>query len=104
MSGTRILFVEHHGQIVGGGQLSLLALMRHLECYEPHCVTGGGGSMTEAVAGRFPGEGAPPGGIPFRITGDLWIGSLFPDSEIIIQFIQFDENNNVGGYSEKLQG
>lgn len=49
MKGRPILFVEHHGQIVGGGQFSLLVLMQGLEHYEPHCVTGGEGSMTEAV-------------------------------------------------------
>ncbi len=45
----RILFVEHHGQIVGGGQFSLLALMQNLKCCDPFCVTGGEGSMTDAV-------------------------------------------------------
>ena len=49
MVGKRILFVEHHGQIVGGGQFSLLALIQNLEQYEPLCAIGGRGSMSEAV-------------------------------------------------------
>lgn len=49
MSGRVILFVEHHGEIVGGGQFSLLALMQHLQDYRPHCATGGEGTMTAAV-------------------------------------------------------
>ncbi|MBT4979617.1 MAG: glycosyltransferase [Gemmatimonadetes bacterium] len=52
MSRQGILFVEHQGEIVGGGQFSLLALMQHLKNYEPHCVTGGTGTMTAAVRER----------------------------------------------------
>ncbi|MFT5086123.1 MAG: glycosyltransferase involved in cell wall biosynthesis [Candidatus Latescibacterota bacterium] len=51
MSRQKILFVEHQGEIVGGGQFSLLALMQHLQNYTPHCVTGGQGTMTTAVQG-----------------------------------------------------
>ena len=49
MSRHNILFVEHQGEIVGGGQFSLLGLMQHMQAYRPHCVTGGTGTMTAAV-------------------------------------------------------
>jgi len=49
MSRQRVLYVEHQGEIVGGGQFSLLALMQHLQSYEPYCVTGATGTMTDAV-------------------------------------------------------
>ncbi len=65
----RILFVEHHGQIVGGGQFSLLALMQHLKCYEPFCVTGSGGSMTKAV--RAAGVEGRVIGMPSLRPGNL---------------------------------
>ena len=45
----RVLFVEHHGDIIGGGQISLLALMRHLIAAVPEYVCAAEGSMTNAV-------------------------------------------------------
>jgi hypothetical protein len=29
-----VAYIEHHGDIIGGGQFSLLALMGHLPAYE----------------------------------------------------------------------
>jgi glycosyltransferase involved in cell wall biosynthesis len=57
----RVLFVENSGDIVGGGQISLLALMQYLDrqVYEPLCVCPGEGSMTAAVR---------QAGIPVRIV------------------------------------
>jgi glycosyltransferase involved in cell wall biosynthesis len=49
MSAARVLFVEHHSTVVGGGQISLLELMRQLEHFQPLYVCGAEGDMTEAV-------------------------------------------------------
>lgn len=45
----RIGYLDHHGDIVGGGQISLLALMRGLQGYDAVCWCGGRGSMSDAV-------------------------------------------------------
>ena len=46
-----VLFVESHGDIIGGGQISLMALMQGLDGarYEASCVCPGEGTMAEAV-------------------------------------------------------
>lgn len=49
MKRARIAYVEHHGDIVGGGQFSLLVLMRHLRRFEAVCWCGFEGSMSAAV-------------------------------------------------------
>ncbi len=49
MKRARIAYVEHHGDIVGGGQFSLLVLMRHLRNFEAICWCGFAGSMSTAV-------------------------------------------------------
>jgi L-malate glycosyltransferase len=46
----RVLYLEHHDEIVGGGQVSLLALMGNLQRFEPLCVCGGVGAMARACA------------------------------------------------------
>jgi len=55
---ARVLFVENHGDIVGGGQISLLGLMGHLSASTPEYVCPAEGTMTEAVR---------QAGIPVRI-------------------------------------
>lgn len=57
---ARIAYVEHHGDIVGGGQFSLLLLMRHLQRFEAVCWCGFAGSMSDAVRAT--------GDIPLYIT------------------------------------
>lgn len=49
MKRARIAYIEHHGDIVGGGQFSLLLLMRHLRRFEAVCWCGFAGSMSDAV-------------------------------------------------------
>ena len=57
----RVLLVENDGDIIGGGQISLLALMRHLDRqrYAPLCLCPAEGSMTAAVR---------QAGIPVRVV------------------------------------
>ena len=47
----RVLFVENSGDIIGGGQISLLGLIQHLDRrrYSAQCVCPTAGSMTSAV-------------------------------------------------------
>lgn len=45
----RVLFVESHGDIIGGGQISLLALMGQLSASTPEYACPAEGSMTSAV-------------------------------------------------------
>jgi len=49
VSANRVAYIEHHGDIIGGGQFSLLALMGHLRAYEALCLCGAEGSMSAAV-------------------------------------------------------
>ena len=51
MSRQRVLFVQNSGRIMGGGQVSLLALMQQLDrqSFTPLCVGPDEGSMTDAV-------------------------------------------------------
>ncbi len=44
-----VLFLDHHAQILGGGQLSLLGLMGHLESCTPRCLCPGGGGLEMAL-------------------------------------------------------
>lgn len=44
-----VLFLDHHAQILGGGQLSLLALMKHLQGCAPRCLCPGGGALEAAL-------------------------------------------------------
>lgn len=46
-----VLFVDHHAEIIGGGQLSLLSLMRGLQPqhYLPRLACPGGGALAEAA-------------------------------------------------------
>lgn len=47
-----VLFVEHHGEVIGGGQISLLSLMRSLRGFRALCVCAPGGlAGTYAAAG-----------------------------------------------------
>ena len=45
----RILYLDHHPQILGGGQLSLLGLMGHLRQCAPRCLCPGGGALAAAA-------------------------------------------------------
>lgn len=45
----RVLFVDNHGDIIGGGQISLLALMDQLDLFSPEFVCPAEGTMTNAV-------------------------------------------------------
>lgn len=49
MKRARVAYLDHHGDIVGGGQISLLALMQGLQEYEAVCWCGARGSMSDAV-------------------------------------------------------
>lgn len=44
-----VLFLDHHSQILGGGQLSLLGLMGRLERSTPCCLCPGGGGLAAAL-------------------------------------------------------
>lgn len=45
----RIGYLDHHGDLVGGGQISLLALIGGLQSYDAVCWCGARGSMSDAV-------------------------------------------------------
>lgn len=71
----QVLFLDHHAQIIGGGQLSLLALMKNLRSCQPRCLCPAGGGL-EAALRR---EGIPAGGLafaPLRLggLGRVWAG------------------------------
>ncbi|MCC7261236.1 MAG: glycosyltransferase [Candidatus Latescibacteria bacterium] len=45
----QVLFLDHHAQIIGGGQLSMMALMKHLRACGPRCLCPGGGGLAAAL-------------------------------------------------------
>jgi L-malate glycosyltransferase len=71
----RVIFIEHHGDIIGGGQISLLLLMQNLGQHQPLCVCGGEGSMAEAVCERrLRLELMPMPSLGPRSFGTVWSG------------------------------
>ena len=69
----QVLYLDHHAQILGGGQLSLLGLMGHLQTCIPRCLCPGGGGLEAALrqAGLAFGEMAfPP--LSLRGLGQTW--------------------------------
>ena len=71
----RAIFVEHHGDIIGGGQISLLLLMQNLHQHRPLCVCGGEGSMADAVREReLSLELMPMPSLGLRSFGSVWRG------------------------------
>ncbi|MEW6750751.1 MAG: glycosyltransferase family 4 protein [Candidatus Latescibacterota bacterium] len=45
----RVLYLDHHTQVIGGGQVSLLGLMSGLEHFAPVCACGPGGELEAGV-------------------------------------------------------
>jgi glycosyltransferase involved in cell wall biosynthesis len=69
----QVLLLDHHPQVLGGGQLSLLALMKHLQDCAPCCLCPGGGELEAALRReRLAAEGMdfPPLGLGG--AGQIW--------------------------------
>ena len=65
-----VLYVEHHGEVIGGGQISLLGLMRGLRGFRALCVCGPGGlAGTYAAAGIQAETLDMPPLRPWRLAG-----------------------------------
>lgn len=66
----QVLFLDHHAQIIGGGQLSLLALMANLRASAPRCLCPGGGPLAAAL--RREGIPAEDMDFPALRLGGVW--------------------------------
>ncbi len=71
----QILYLDHHAQMLGGGQLSLLALMKNLQVNKARCLCPGGGGLAAALRR----EGIPAEDLdfpPLRLAGvaGIWRG------------------------------
>lgn len=71
----QVLFLDHHAQVIGGGQLSLLALMKHLQDNQACCLCPGGGGLAAALRREgIPGEEMDFPPLRLVGVGRIWRG------------------------------